>query len=260
MRLARIQHGGSAVWGIVEEGDIYSLEGDLYGEYTKGERICAIADAKLLAPAEPTIIVACGLNYMGEIRHLGAAVPQEPSLFFKPPTTVLDPGVEIPCPAITDMLSHEAELCCVMKRTARDVPEDKALDYVLGYTCGNDIGMMDILKKDNGVITRAKGFDMSSALGPWLETDLDPANLAIKGRINGEVIQDNSTREMLFSAAKIISYISEFMTLRPGDVVFTGTPENGHYVVNIGDVMEVEIEGIGVLRTPVGPKVPHHTA
>ncbi len=258
MRLARIQHGETAVWGIVEDGNIYFLDGDLYGDYTKGARIGAVADAKLLAPAEPTIIVACGLNYMGEIRHLGVEVPQEPSLFFKPPTAVLDPGVEIPYPAITDMLSHEAELCCVMKRAARNVPEDKALNYVLGYTCGNDIGMMDILKKDNGVLTRAKGFDMSSALGPWLETDLDPTNLAIKGRINGEIIQDSNTSEMLFSAARIISYISKFMTLRSGDVVFTGTPENGHYVVNIGDVMEVEIEAIGVLRTPVGPKVQHH--
>jgi 2-keto-4-pentenoate hydratase/2-oxohepta-3-ene-1,7-dioic acid hydratase in catechol pathway len=254
MKLARIQYHSAPMWGIVEGDDIYALEGDLYGAFTRGPRLCALGDAKLLAPAEPSIIVACGLNYMGEIKHLGAPVPPEPSLFFKPPTTVLDPGVTIPYPALTEKLSHEAELCCVMKRTARNVPEDKALDYVLGYTCGNDIGMMDVLKKDNNLITRAKGFDMSSALGPWLETDADPTNLAIKGIINGEVIQDSNTGEMLFSAAHIISYISEFMTLRPGDVVFTGTPENGHYPVKVGDVMEVEIEKIGKLTTPVGPK------
>ncbi len=256
MRLARIKHSGTPVWAIIQGSDVFKLEGNPYNDYSRGTRLCALEETRLLAPAEPTIIVACGLNYMGEIRHLGAAIPQEPSLFFKPPTTVLDPGVEIPYPAITEMLSHEAELCCVMKRTARNVTEEKALEHVLGYTCGNDIGMMDVLKKDNGVITRAKGFDMSSALGPWLETDVDPTNLSIKGRINGEVIQDSNTSEMLFSAAKIISYISEFMTLRPGDVVFTGTPENGHYVVKSGDVMEVEIDGIGVLSTPVGPKAP----
>ncbi len=259
MKLARIQFQGTARWAIVENGDIYAIDGAPYGTYAKGSKLCALADAELLAPAEPTIIVACGLNYMGEVKHLGAEVPEEPSLFFKPPTTLLDPGKVIPYPALTEKLSHEAELCCVMKHTARNVPENQALDYVLGYTCGNDIGMMDVLQKDKGVITRAKGFDMSSALGPWLETDLDPTKLNIKGRINGEVIQDSNTREMLFSAARIISYISEFMTLRPGDVVFTGTPENGHYVVSVGDLMEVEIEGIGVLCTPVGPRVQHNT-
>ncbi len=254
MKVARFNYQGTQGWGTIDGGDLYTLQGDPYGVFARGERLCALGDARLLAPAEPTIIVACGLNYIGEIKHLGAEVPEEPSLFFKPPTTLLDPGAEIPYPAITRELSHEAELCCVIKRTTRNVAEHEALDHVLGYTCGNDIGMMDILQKDKGLITRAKGFDMSSALGPWVETDLDPTNLAIKGRVNGEVIQDSNTSEMLFGAARIISYISEFMTLRAGDVVFTGTPENGHYVVNVGDVMEVEIEGIGVLRTPVGPK------
>jgi len=255
MKLARIQFRGSPRWGIVDGDAIYAVKGSVYGEFTRGNRLCSVARAKLLAPAEPTIIVACGLNYMGEIKHLGAPIPKEPSLFFKPPTTVLDPGVTIPYPRLTNSLSHEAELCCVMKTTCRYVSEKDALKYVLGYTCGNDIGMMDILAQDNKLITRAKGFDMSSALGPWLETDLDPTNLAIKGIVNGKVIQDSNTREMLFSAAFILSYISQFMTLRPGDVVFTGTPENGHYPIKIGDVMEVDIEGIGRLTTPVGPKI-----
>ena len=255
MKLARIQFRGSPRWGIIDGDDIYAIKGDVYGDFTKGNRLCSLARAKLLAPAEPTVIVACGLNYMGEIKHLGAAIPKEPSLFFKPPTTVLDPGVTIPYPRLTNNLSHEAEMCCVMKKTCRYADEAQALDCVLGYTCGNDIGMMDILAQDNKLITRAKGFDMSSALGPWLETDLDPTNLAIKGIINGKIIQDSNTKEMLFSAAFILSYISQFMTLRAGDVVFTGTPENGHYPVKVGDVMEVDIEGIGRLTTPVGPKV-----
>ncbi len=254
MKLARIQYQGSPRWGIIEGDDVLALEGSPYGEFTTGAKICALADATLLAPCEPSIIVACGLNYMGEVKHLGADVPKEPSLFFKPQTTVHAPGVTLPYPRISDNLSHEAELCCVMKKTARFVSEAEALDYVLGYTCGNDIGMMDILAHDNKLITRAKGFDGSSALGPWIETDLDPANVRIRGIINGEAIQDANTSEMIFSAAHIISYISEFMTLRAGDVVFTGTPENGHYPVKIGDVMEVEIENIGTLRTPIGPK------
>jgi 2-keto-4-pentenoate hydratase/2-oxohepta-3-ene-1,7-dioic acid hydratase in catechol pathway len=254
MRLARIRNGATVCWSIIEGDDLYALEGNVYGEFSKGARIGALQQAQLLAPAEPSIIVACGLNYEGEIKHLGATVPKEPSLFFKPPTTVLDPGVTIPYPRLSDNLGHEAELCCVMKKTTRYVSESEALSYVLGYTCGNDIGMMDVLKKDNNLITRAKGFDMSSALGPWLETELDPTNLNIKGIISGKVIQDSNTREMLFSAAFIISYISQFMTLRAGDVIFTGTPENGHYPVKVGDIMEVDIEGIGVLTTPVGPK------
>ena len=255
MKLARIMFRGSPHWGVIEGDDVFAVKGDVYGEFVKGSRMCSLANAKLLAPAEPTIIVACGLNYMGEIKHLGAAIPKEPSLFFKPPTTVLDPGVTIPYPRLTENLSHEAELCCVIKKTCHYVSEADALNYVLGYTCGNDIGMMDVLQKDNKLITRAKGFDMSSALGPWLETDLDPTNLDIKGIINGQVIQDSNTKEMLFSAAFIVSYISEFMTLRSGDVVFTGTPENGHYPVKVGDVMEVDIHGIGRLTTPIGPKV-----
>jgi len=254
MKLARIQYRNNPRWGIIEGNDIYAVKGDVYGDFMQGNRLCSVARARLLAPAEPSIIVACGLNYMGEIKHLGAPIPAEPSLFFKPPTTVLAPGATIPYPRLTNNLSHEAELCCVIKKACRYVDEAQALDYVLGYTCGNDIGMMDVLAHDNKLITRAKGFDMSSPLGPWLETDLDPANLDIKGIVNGKVIQHSNTREMLFSAAFIISYISQFMTLRAGDVVFTGTPENGHYPVKIGDTMEVEIEGIGRLTTPVGPK------
>ncbi len=254
MRLARIQHKGASIWSIIEAESVYALTGDVYGSFRKGAKLCALSEAKLLAPAEPTIIVACGLNYMGEVKHLGAPVPQRPSLFYKPPVALHDPGVEIPYPAMTEKLSHEAELCCVIKRTTRDVSEDRALEHVLGFTCGNDIGMMDILQLDGGAVTRAKGFDHSAALGPWLETELDPTHLAIKGRVSGKTIQDSNTSEMLFSAARIISYISEYLTLRPGDVVYTGTPENGHYVVKPGDLMEVEIEGIGVLKTPVGEK------
>ncbi len=254
MRLARVQHKGTPTWSIIESDSVYALTGNVYGSFRRGAKLCSLAEAKLLVPAEPTIIVACGLNYMGEVKHLGAPIPQRPSLFYKPPVAVLDPGETIPYPALTEKLSHEAELCCVMKRITRNVPEDKALEYVLGYTCGNDLGMMDILQLDGGAVTRAKGFDKSAALGPWLETDLDPTHLDIRGRISGKTIQDSNTSEMLFSAAKIVSYISEYLTLRPGDVVYTGTPENGHYVVKPGDVMEVDIEGIGVLTTPVGEK------
>jgi 2-keto-4-pentenoate hydratase/2-oxohepta-3-ene-1,7-dioic acid hydratase in catechol pathway len=254
MRLARIQYKGAPVWSIIESETVYALSGDVYGSFRKGAKLCALADAKLLAPAEPTIIVCCGLNYMGEVKHLGAPVPQRPSLFYKPPVALHDPDVELPYPVLTEKLSHEAELCCVMKSVTRNVSEGEALDHVLGFTCGNDLGMMDILQLDGGATTRAKGFDGSAALGPWLETAVNPVGLGIKGRVNGQLIQDSNTSEMLFKPAQIISFISQYLTLRAGDVVYTGTPQNGHYVVGPGSLLEVEIEGIGVLKTPVGEK------
>jgi len=250
MKLARFNRHGDIAWGIVEDGTIYSLVGNLYDNFRKGIELGPLAEVQLLAPAEPSIIIACGLNYVGEAKKLGAAPSEEPTIFFKPVTTLVDPDGDVVYPAISQALGHEGELCCIIKGTARNVPENRALDYVLGYTCGNDLGLMDVYKKD-GRLTRAKGFDTSSPLGPFLVTDLDPHNLSIKSRINGETIQDSNTGEMIHSVERIVSYITEFMTLRSGDIIFTGTPEGGHYLVNVGDLMEVEIEGIGILKNKV---------
>jgi 2-keto-4-pentenoate hydratase/2-oxohepta-3-ene-1,7-dioic acid hydratase in catechol pathway len=238
MKLARFNRHGDIAWGIVEDGTIYSLVGDLYGNFRRGIELGPLAEVQLLAPAEPSIIVACGLNYIGEAKKLGAAPSEEPSIFFKPVTTLVDPDGDVVYPTISQELAHEGELCCVIKQTARNVPQSEALDYVLGYTCGNDL-------------TRAKGFDTASPLGPFLVTDLDPHNLSIKARINGQTIQDSNTGEMIHSVERIISHITEFMTLRSGDIIFTGTPEGGHYPVKVGDVMEVEIEDIGILKNQV---------
>lgn len=250
MKLARFNRHGDIAWGIVEDDTIYSLVGNLYDNFRKGIELGPLAEVQLLAPAEPSIIVACGLNYVGEAKKLGATPSDEPTIFFKPVTTLVDPDGDVVYPAISQALGHEGELCCVIKGTARNVSESQALDYVLGYTCGNDLGLMDIYKKD-GRLTRAKGFDTASPMGPFLVTDLDPHNLPIKARINGQTIQDSSTAEMIHSVERIVSHITEFMTLRSGDVIFTGTPEGGHYLVSVGDLMEVEIEGIGVLKNKV---------
>jgi len=250
MKIARFQWQDKVNWGIVEDDTIFSLVGNLYGDFEKGKKLCQLRDVRLLAPAVPSIMVACGLNYMDTIKELDRAVPQEPALFFKPATAVVNPGGNIIYPHISQDLRYEAELCCIIKREAKNVPEEKALDYVLGYTCGNDCTLMDLSEKD-GRLTRAKGFDTSGPLGPFLVTDIDPHNLAIKGRVNGETKQDSNTGLMIFSAEKIISFISAFLTLRPGDVVWTGTPKGGHCPVKVGDVIEVEIEGIGLLRNKV---------
>jgi len=238
-------------WGILEgEEEIFTLEGDLYGDFGKGEEVCRLADVKLLAPAEPTIMVACGMNYRARFQESGLKdEPQEPILFFKPPTAVIGSLEDVVFPTIAQEMRYEGELCVVMKRQARNVSEEDAMHYVLGYTCGNELGAMDLMKKDRWM-TRAKGFDSSGPLGPFLVTDLNPHDLSIKSRLNGQIRQDSHTSLMIFRVEKLISYISEFMTLRPGDVIWTGTPA-GTTNVNVGDLMEVEIEGIGILRNRV---------
>jgi len=171
-------------------------------------------------------------------------------LFFKSANTVIGPGDNIVYPAVAQDLRYEAELCFVIGRKGKDVPQEEALDYVFGYTCGNGLTASDLSKKD-GHLTRAKAFDTAGPLGPFLVTGLDPHDLTIKSRVNGETKQDGNTSLMLFSVEKLISYISAFMTPHPGDVVWTGTPKGGSCPVKVGDVIEVEIEGIGVLKNKV---------
>ncbi len=250
MKIARFQWRGKVTWGVVEGETIFSLEGNIYGEFEKGARLCQLGDVKLLAPAEPSITIACGMNYMDHIKELGWEVPKEPALFFKPKHTIIGTEEAVIYPKISQNLCYEGELCCVIKRRAKDVAEDEALDYILGYTCGNDYTAPDITEKD-GRLTRSKGFDTSGALGPFLVTGLDSHNLKIGSRLNGKVQQDSNTGLMNFGVEKLVSYISAFMTLQPGDVVWTGTPGGGLCPVKLGDVIEVEIEGIGILRNRV---------
>lgn len=251
MKIARFVWREEVRWGIVEDETVYALTGSPWDEFGKGEELCPLGEVRLLAPAEPGVMIACGLNYMASIVELGRPIPKEPSLFVKPANTVVGPEADIIYPSVSRDLRCESELCCVIGRQAANVPEEEALDHVLGYTCGNDCTLMDLIDKD-GHLVRAKGFDTAGPLGPWLVTGLDPDNVAIKGRLNGETKQDGSTAEMIFKVRTLVSYISGFMTLRPGDVIWTGTPKGGHYGVNVGDTVEVEIEGIGVLRNRVG--------
>jgi 2-keto-4-pentenoate hydratase/2-oxohepta-3-ene-1,7-dioic acid hydratase in catechol pathway len=253
MKILRFTLEGRIHWGILEEPDtVCALKGDLYGEFAKGERLCHLSDVELLAPAEPTIMVACGMNYRARLADRGWEEPVEPIIFFKPATAVIGPGDTVVFPAIATEMRYEAELCVVMKRRARNVAEKDAMNYILGYTCGNELGAMDLVKKDRWM-TRAKGFDGSGPLGPFLVTGIDPHNLTIRSWVNGELKQDGHTSLMIFSVPRLVSFISGFMTLRSGDVIWTGTPP-GVCNVQAGDAMDIEIEGIGVLRnTVVGP-------
>lgn len=250
MKLARFELEGRIQWGVVEDDKIFEVEGNLYDEFEKGKELCNLQDVKLLVPAEPRITVACGLNYLGHIEDLKMDIPKEPALFFKPINTLIPTGEDVYYPTISTDLRFEAELCCVIKRVTKYVSPEKALDHVLGYTCGNDLTLMDVLEKD-GRLTRAKGFDTSGPLGPFLVTGIDPHNLNIKSWVNGELKQDGSTSEMIFNVPKLINYISQFMTLYPGDVVWTGTPKGGACPVKVGDVIVIEINGIGRLENRI---------
>ena len=250
MKLAKIEWKGNPTWAIVEGESVYALEGDLYGDFHRGGLLCSLPEARLLAPADPKTIICCGLNYMETVEDLKVDVPKEPALFFKPVEALVNPGEDAYSLPLAKDTRYEAELCAVIKKRAWRVKEDDALDYVLGYTCGNDMTLWDLVERD-GRLTRAKGYYKSAPLGPVLVTDIDPNAVRIQGRVNGETKQDGNTRSQIFNTARIISHVTAFIPLVPGDVVFTGTPRGGHCPVAIGDVIEVEIEGIGILKNRV---------
>jgi len=197
----------------------------------------------------PTKVVGVGRNYADHARELGNELPAEPLIFLKPPSAVVGDGDEVVYPAQTSNLHHEAELAVVMGGACRDVSAADALSFVRGYTCANDVTARDLQNSDPQW-TRGKGFDTFCPLGPRLVSGIDPGNVRVAMRLNGEVRQDASTADMIFSVPELISYISTFMTLLPDDVILTGTP-SGVGPVRRGDLMEVEVEGIGILRNRV---------
>jgi len=243
---------GRVGYGILEEEKISVLWNTPYDgglANTTGE-ILNLGGVTLLAPCEPSKIVALGLNYRDHAAEFGRAVPDEPLIFLKPGTAVIGPGADIVHPAMSRRVDYEAELGVVMGKAARHVPPERALDYVLGYTCVNDVTARDLQKKD-GLFTRAKGFDTFAPLGPWIETQIaDPDNLTVEAYLNGERRQHANTNNMVFNVSQLIAFISWIMTLLPGDVIATGTPA-GVGPMRPGDVVEVRVDGVGRLRNPV---------
>ncbi len=203
-------------------------------------------EAQLLAPVTPGKIVAVGRNYAEHAKELGNEVPTEPILFLKPPSALLSPGGAIVMPVASSRVDFEGELAIVIGRRAKNVAASHWRDFVFGFTCANDVTARDLQKKDVQ-FTRGKGFDTFCPLGPWIETDLDPSDLAIRTRVNGETKQDGRTSQMIFHPSALVAFISGIMTLEPGDVILTGTP-SGVGPLAAGDTVEVEIEGIGTLR------------
>ncbi len=204
---------------------------------------------ELLAPCAPTKVVAVGLNYRDHAEELGMPIPDEPLIFLKPPSAVTGPGKEIRLPGMSYQVDYEAELAVVIGRRAKDVPADRASEYILGYTCLNDVTARDLQKKDIQ-FTRSKSFDTFCPIGPWIETELDPSDLRIQSRVNGQIRQDSRTSQLIHSVPELVSFISAIMTLEPGDVIATGTPV-GVGSLRPGDEVTVEVEGIGALVNPV---------
>jgi 2-keto-4-pentenoate hydratase/2-oxohepta-3-ene-1,7-dioic acid hydratase in catechol pathway len=204
---------------------------------------------RLTTPIAPTKIVCVGRNYADHAKELGNEAPPEPILFLKPPSAVIAHEATIVRPAISQRVDFEGELAVVIGRTAKHVKAAGWRDYVLGFTCANDVTARDLQKKDVQ-FTRGKGFDTFCPLGPHIESDLDVSDLRIATRVNGETRQDGRTSQMIFSCGALVEFITAVMTLVPGDVILTGTPA-GVGPLNAGDTVEVEIEGIGVLRNAV---------
>ena len=261
MKVVRFEAAGEISYGILDEAEdgsgieVVELSADplVAGFDTTGRRLRLDA-VRLLAPVIPRSKVVCvGKNYADHVEEMrsetGGDTPEEPLLFLKPNTSVIGPGDRIVRPEISDRVEHEGELAMVIGAMAKNVPEADALSYVFGFTCANDVTARDLQIKD-GQWTRGKGFDTFCPLGPVIETDPDLTDARVVTRVNGEVRQDGRTSQLIFSLARIVAHASQAFTLLPGDVILTGTPA-GVGRLEAGDTVEVEIDGIGILRNTV---------
>lgn len=250
MKIVRFSRAGRIGYGILKGERIHALKTAPFSGIRESGEVFSLSAASLLAPCESTKIVALALNYRDHAAEFGRPIPDEPLIFLKPSSSVIGPEADIVYPGMTRRLDYEAELAVVIARPARRVAEAAALDYILGYTCFNDITARDLQKKD-GLFARAKGFDTFAPLGPWIETEIaSPDHLTVEAYLNGERKQHSTTNNMVFGVRRLISFISHIMTLLPGDVIATGTPA-GVGPLQVGDVVEVRVEGIGNLRNRV---------
>ncbi|MDD5017394.1 MAG: fumarylacetoacetate hydrolase family protein [Eubacteriales bacterium] len=249
MKLLRAGREGQAFYAALRGDTIRRLRGLPYDGIAYTGEEYSLRDVRILTPSEPTKIVAVGLNYAKHAGEMKEELKKTPVIFLKPPTSVIAHGQDIVYPGASARVDYEAELGVVIKKLCKNVPAGEALDYVFGYTALNDVTARDLQAAD-GQWTRAKSFDTFCPFGPYIDTDYDPANKRITSVLNGEVKQDANTDDMLYNVAELISFISECMTLLPGDVIATGTPE-GIGPMQRGDVIEIIIEGLDTLQNRV---------
>lgn len=250
MRFIRYSVGNeSPRFGWVFQDHVGALEGELFGEFRRLEAGMPLERVKLHAPVIPGKIIAVGRNYVEHAKERNVEVPDIPLIFFKPPSSVIGPNEAILLPPQSKQVDHESELAVVIGKRGRWIPAEEALGHVFGYTAANDVTARDLQQRD-GQWTRAKGFDTFCPLGPWIDTEVVPSDTLVRCRVNGEMRQMGSTRDMVFPVQQLIAFISSVMTLDPGDVILTGTPA-GISALRVGDIVEVEVEGIGKLSNPV---------
>ena len=246
MKIVRIKAGDDIAYGVADSEGVLVYNGSPFVAWEPTETVVPWPSVSLLAPVLPTKVLCVGKNYEDHADEMGGDVPEEPLIFIKPATTVIGQNQTVVHPRISTEVHHEAELAVVISRVARNIKAEDASQFIMGYTAANDVTARDLQRKD-GQWTRAKGFDTFCPLGPAIETELDPLErLAVICKVNGEVRQAGFTSDMVFGVAEILEYVTAFTTLLPGDVVLTGTP-SGVGKVEPGDVMEVEIDGIGTL-------------
>lgn len=258
-RFARfIDANGMVHQALVEDERLHIIEGNILSNWKPTGRYVQLGEVKLLAPLVPVNILAIGLNYRAHAIETHAPIPDHPVLFIKATSALCNPFDPIILPRIApNEVDYECELAIVIGKTAKNVSEADALDYVLGYTCANDVSARDLQQRIDKQWARAKSCDTFAPLGPWIETELEPDNAHIQTRLNGQVMQDSNTSDMIFSCRHLIAHLSESLTLLPGTVIMTGTPpgvgtaRNPQVYLRPGDVVEVEIDGIGLLWNPV---------
>jgi 2-keto-4-pentenoate hydratase/2-oxohepta-3-ene-1,7-dioic acid hydratase in catechol pathway len=251
MKFARFETAGAVKYGIVEGENIKEIRGDLFGDHTLTGNVYAVNTVKLLVPCTPSKILALGLNYALHVQEsAGRNLPERPEPFYKVPSSLCNPGDPIVIPPGAGETHYEGELVVVIGKTAKRVAKEAALDYVFGYTCGNDVSARPWQRGDLQW-WRGKSCDTFAPLGPWIETDIsDPSKLILETRLNGQVKQHTGTDQMLFDVPTTVSFISQVVTLYPGDVIYTGTCD-GVGPMEDGDTVEIEISNVGVLRNPV---------
>ncbi len=253
MRLARIAQPEGVSFAAIDgpDGDQTAREiaNHPFGNPSFTGRRWPLADVRLLAPILPSKVIGIGRNYVAHAGELGNAVPDEPMIFLKPSTSVIGPGATVHLPVTSQRVDFEGELALVIGRPCRRVKAEDAAAFILGYTVGNDVTARD-LRKPNGPWLRGKGYDSFCPLGPWIETDLDPSDVTVRTDVNGETKQDGHTSDLIFPIGELVEFCSEVMTLLPGDVILTGTPEGVGPLVD-GDEVTVTVSGIGALTNPV---------
>lgn len=243
--------GGDVQYGILKDSTVYAAEGDPFGGLKEGPEVGSLDEVTLHAPVEPGKVIAIGLNYVDHVTELDKSrqLPTTPVMFMKPTSAIIGPDQAIELAYPENDTHYEAELVVVIGKTAKNVSEEDALDYVLGYTAGNDVSDR-VQQYGDGQWIRGKGYDTYLPLGPAIETELEISDLQVQSRLNGEKRQSESTKSLIFSVPYLISFITDVMTLHPGDIIMTGTP-HGVGPMKDGDVIEIDVEGVGVLRNPV---------